>query len=579
MSKPFSHLFLSYSSADENIACELKVYLEKRIRDLEVFMAARSIQRGEDWERRVHSSLKESFAFVPIITKDWQKSRWCFGEWVAACVLGEIILPFVETTVELRSELGRIQHIRFRKEQPEFEKLAEDIDRIFSQHTAKRDFNKSPFPYAFRYESDDAHLFRGRDKEVDTIVSQLNAMRHSYDNRALILHGSSGAGKSSLVRAGLYPKLARTSNFWIVTELFKTEDKPVDVLLDRLYHSLTSADVTAKYAARAIKGIRSATEEKLAGALEGVTALLDGKSLVLIVDNLDRYCNHDTPQSKRLLVLLRAAIRTRSIKVIGVLRTDQLPRVAKALDISAFEYDSICIIRPDPETLISSMNEVLSEKGYAFDRDLIHTIYVDAGASMEAWRLIGRCLNDLWTTAEDKATAFQLTNYRKKGGIGGQIQNDLATVETGLDTEIENFFDFLAVEGVSHLEGQTVVSRPIPVARIHSDHKHAIDLLVEKGLIVAGNKDATGEAVIEIVPAVIEKYWSRARIVSRVNALEELLEARRAADQWKLKGHQIEWLVHRGKRLSHVKNLIERRRLAYSEMGVYLEECERHFHS
>ena len=66
---------------------------------------------------------------------------------------------------------------------------------------------------------------------------------------------------------------------------------------------------------------------------------------------------------------------------------------------------------------------------------------------------------------------------------------------------------------------------------------------------------------------------------SRVNALEELLEARRAADQWKLKGHQIEWLIHRGKRLSHAKNLIERGRLAYSELSAYLEECEKHFHS
>src|SRR5262249_54440420 len=160
----------------------------------------------------------ESFAFVPIITKDWQKSRWCFGEWVAACVLGEIILPFVEASIELRSELSKFQHIRFRKEQPEFGKLVEDIDRIFS-NTVKKDFNKCPFPYAFHYERGDADLFRGRDKEVDKIVSQLNAMRHSYDNRALILHGSSGAGKSSLVRAGLYPKLVRTSNFWIVAQL------------------------------------------------------------------------------------------------------------------------------------------------------------------------------------------------------------------------------------------------------------------------------------------------------------------------------------------------------------------------
>src|ERR1700730_14288996 len=100
MSSNSPQLFLSYSSYDGELASELKNYLEQRISGLTVFMAERSIEHGEDWERRVHSTLKDSFAFVPIITQQWQKSRWCFGEWVAACVLGEFVFPFVDSRVK-----------------------------------------------------------------------------------------------------------------------------------------------------------------------------------------------------------------------------------------------------------------------------------------------------------------------------------------------------------------------------------------------------------------------------------------------------------------------------------------------
>jgi hypothetical protein len=557
------------------MASELKDRLEADIPGLKVFMAGQDIPRGEDWERRVHSSLKESFAFVPIITKNWQQSRWCFAEWVAALVLGEIIVPFVEIKTKLRSELRRFEHLRFNKEDPSYEDLVRDIDSKFTQHKAKKDFTRSPFPYAFQYGSDDAELFRGRDNEIDKVVSRLNAMRHSYDRRPLILHGSSGSGKSSLVRAGLYPKLRRHPALWIAVPLFERTDKPFDKLINGLYQSLEEVNTTGSFI-EAIEGVRNATEEKLGGALGDVAALIGAKSLVLIVDNLDKYFNRDSTQSKQLFALLRAAISTSSINVIGVLRSDQLPRIPEVLDISTSGYDSICIIQPDPETLISSMNELLMEKGYAFDRDLIRTIYIDAGARMESWRLIGRYLNDMWIAADDKETAFQLTNYRRKGRIGGYIQGDLETIEHRLNSEMEDFFGFLAMEGVSQVEGKTIVPREIPVARIRSEHRDAIDALVEKGLMVAGNKDLSGEPVIEIVPALIEKHWG-ARIVARVNALEEFHEARRAADKWKRKDHQIEWLIHRGKRLSLVRQLIESRRLAYSELNTYLNECEKCF--
>src|SRR5262245_48469689 len=132
MHNPTSLLFLSYASQDTQLASDVKNYLETHIDGVTVFMASTNIQKGEEWEKRLHMNLKESFAVVPIITPNWQKSHWCFGEWVAASVLGATILPFVEKTVKLRAELSKLQHRKFSMRRPAFEGLKKDVEPHFS---------------------------------------------------------------------------------------------------------------------------------------------------------------------------------------------------------------------------------------------------------------------------------------------------------------------------------------------------------------------------------------------------------------------------------------------------------------
>ena len=58
-----------------------------------------------------------------------------------------------------------------------------------------------PYKGLARYELDDAAVFRGRERLVRMLVTSL------VDRRLLVVSGSSGAGKSSVVRAGLLPAL------------------------------------------------------------------------------------------------------------------------------------------------------------------------------------------------------------------------------------------------------------------------------------------------------------------------------------------------------------------------------------
>ena len=56
---------------------------------------------------------------------------------------------------------------------------------------------RNPFPGLRPFRDDEAHLFFGRENQVDAMVNKL------ADTRFLAVVGTSGSGKSSLVNCGL----------------------------------------------------------------------------------------------------------------------------------------------------------------------------------------------------------------------------------------------------------------------------------------------------------------------------------------------------------------------------------------
>ena len=61
--------------------------------------------------------------------------------------------------------------------------------------------SKSPFPGLRPFEKDEYHLFFGREEHVQAILDKL------FNQKFVCVVGNSGSGKSSLVRAGVLPKL------------------------------------------------------------------------------------------------------------------------------------------------------------------------------------------------------------------------------------------------------------------------------------------------------------------------------------------------------------------------------------
>src|SRR3954463_11334548 len=82
---------------------------------------------------------------------------------------------------------------------------------------------RNPFPGLRPYEPDEDHLFFGREREIDDLLRRLATVRF------LPVIGTSGCGKSSLVRCGLIPALqsgymVRAGSSWRVAVMGPGED-------------------------------------------------------------------------------------------------------------------------------------------------------------------------------------------------------------------------------------------------------------------------------------------------------------------------------------------------------------------
>src|SRR5262249_54015407 len=74
---------------------------------------------------------------------------------------------------------------------------------------------RAPFPGLSPLEAEDAAVFFGRSTEIDELLARLQPILAST-RRFISLIGPSGSGKSSLVRAGLVPRLQRMRGRWTV---------------------------------------------------------------------------------------------------------------------------------------------------------------------------------------------------------------------------------------------------------------------------------------------------------------------------------------------------------------------------
>lgn len=314
----------------------------------------------------------------------------------------------------------------------------------------------SPFRAESPFDVGDERVFTGRETETRELVACLDAQSGSG---LFLLTGSSGVGKTSLIRAGLLPHLVRPFLFTDVgaCRWCLIEPDPVDPLVSlaaalagqtMLGTSLMGFGLDAERLARLFRSepqvgaeqIQAARLQAMQDDLRQSGARAGRLQLVLILDPLDALFDAaalDSPHIRTFATALAALAAQEGIWILISLRSEHLPDLPRLPALAGLLDEHHWIrLEPPPPARIRQVIEIparvagieYEELGRGGERGLIESLELEASALPHWPPLLQQTLEDLYRQARDatvseRAAGCRLTvhDYRQIGGLAGSL--------------------------------------------------------------------------------------------------------------------------------------------------------------
>ena len=411
------------------------------------FIDRKYLQPGRDWVEALERALSGSRS-VAMFIGPHEMGRWQQREraWALDQLAGRsdfpvipVLLPGCEPPLGFMKQLMWIDLRNDSADSTQLDALAAAI----RGETVNRDGKPEPramiCPYrgllAFREE--DADFFFGRQKYTDDLVKLVG--QHSI----VAVTGASGSGKSSVVRAGLVPRLRKRGEgqVWDILTMFPKENplhSLADVLLPLVEPELSGIDLIRKR-----KALADDLEQARVPLWDLVTEALRQQKgtdrLLLVVDQWEEIytnCKNDTQRNRFLEELLDATSRADSpLSVVFTVRWDFYGEILKNRPLlDRLEHSQLNLGPMNREELRSAIEGPGSKVGLTFQDGLVERILDDAGDEPGSLPLLEFVLEELWKVRRGDG---QLTHeaYGKLGRLTGAIATRAETFYSKLNGE------------------------------------------------------------------------------------------------------------------------------------------------
>jgi WD40 repeat protein len=386
------------------------------------------------------------------------------------------------------------------------------------------DSHRPPYPGLLAFQAEDAAIYFGRDDDVRRLIERLNARRVQGAPNLVALLGSSGSGKSSLLRAGVLPRLKRDRRNWIVLPPFRPRLDPVGEF------ARSASEAMGKPEEWRAWGDRFASEESGKALAELTEVLQTGAGsreahVLISIDQAEELFTVTPPEAAAgFLRLMKAAADDRSMFVgLVTLRSDYLGQLqAAAEDVVRFEEFSL---GPMPLNRIRQIIEGPARvAGLKVEEGLIAAATADAGTE-DALPLLAFTLRELYDRyvddrGNDNATRqLSLVHYAALGdpaaglnplenSVRKRADEDLAEAspsEEDLAALREAF-----VGGLVWINGEGEYSRrPAIFDELPEKARPILQRLESARLVIVG-EDA-GKRTVEVAHESLLRKWPRLR--------------------------------------------------------------------
>jgi len=305
-------IFISHSSRDSKPADDIKVWLaslgyERVFLD---FDKDTGIGAGDDWEKRLYAEIDRCHAVILVLTPNWLASKWCFAELTQARALGKVLLPVICAPLGEHKVLPEVQAVDLIDWNPDsLWRIEERLHAITDELARGYKFapHRPLYPGIHAFEADDAAIYFGRDEETRAIIERLDARRIQGGARLLLIIGASGSGKSSLLKAGVLPQIARRQRHWIALPPMRSERAPLEAFAKAIAQRIETAAAWEDWHEK-LKGPQAVDEiEQLVRKLRSGES--SAAALLLPVDQLEEvFTIADLTERAAFLALLAAVL-------------------------------------------------------------------------------------------------------------------------------------------------------------------------------------------------------------------------------------------------------------------------------
>ncbi len=223
-----ARLFISHSSHNNDRAVQMRDWLIANGWD-DIFLdldPERGIVAGQRWKEALQKAAYRCEVVLALVSEEWLASGWCKSEIDAARLMGKkIILALIGIDkARVPLDLSDEQWLDLTADPDAYRRLKEGLKRAgLDPSSFPLERGRRPYPGFACLEEKDAAVFFGRDAQIVRGLDKLRRMSRTGVERLLVILGASGSGKSSFLRAGLWPRLKRDDRNWLPLPVIRPE--------------------------------------------------------------------------------------------------------------------------------------------------------------------------------------------------------------------------------------------------------------------------------------------------------------------------------------------------------------------
>ena len=625
-----SRIFISHSSTNNAEAVALRDWLAANGWKDEIFLdldPQRGIAAGERWERKLHEAANRCEAVLFLVSKAWLASVWCrkelnlahslnkrlFGVLIEDLPVGALPEDLAGTWQIVRLATGR-DHLVLRAvlpithEETHVHFSAEGLARLthgleeagldpkYFAWPPQNDPERWPYRGLRPLEAEDAGIFFGRDGPIVEVLDRLRGLRETTPPRLLVILGASGAGKSSFLRAGLFPRLKRDDRNFLALPVIRPERAAINGetgLLAALEGAFAAAKIPMSRAD--LRTVIQAGPAKLKPLLQSLAdkatpiaadAGLRSKppSLVVSIDQSEElFLAEAQNEAKPFLALLRDLINTDESAIISLftIRSDNYERLQLAPELESVQQQTFSL----PPMPRGAYVEVIkgparrlegTERALDVEDPLVDAVLADieVGGAKDALPLLAFTLERLYAEYHSGGS-LKLAHYDALGRVKGSIEAAVERALRAADADPAIPRDRAAqlallrrglIPWLAGIDPDTGAPRRrvARLSEIPAEARPLIQHLVEQRLLSTDVNKNTGEATIEPAHEALLRQWGLLQgwLTEDAGLLAVLEGVKRGSRDWAANNRSRTWLAHQTDRLAAAERLSMRPDLA-----------------